>query len=262
MNSRHASILAGDLERLDRVVQLLEEEWSRHGDVELKRFWTEQQRVQSFGSVDSLGLLVELIKADLRCRFDQGQTPTVAAYLERFPELRGADSRVLSLIYEEFCLSEERGRAPDVESFCERYPDWKDSLASQLRYHHLISRAAGLRPALPPYPNPGDDFEEFHLESLLGTGGTSRVFLARDNSLGGSRLSSRSPWTAVRSRRPRGRLDHPHIVPVNSVTYQPERQLRGLSMPFRAGAAARRDYQASQTGRAAAQGNRALACVG
>ena len=93
-------------------MQLLEEEWSRHGDVELKRFWTEQQRVQSFGSVDSLGLLVELIKADLRCRFDQGQTPTVAAYLERFPELRGADTRVLSLIYEEFCLSEERGLRP------------------------------------------------------------------------------------------------------------------------------------------------------
>ncbi len=118
MNSRHVSIQGVDLDRLDRVVLLLQDEWSRHGDVELKHFWTEQQRNQSIGSVDSLGLLVEIIKADLRCRFDKGQTPTVTAYLDRFPELLGTDTRVLSLIYEEFCLSEERGHAPDVESFC------------------------------------------------------------------------------------------------------------------------------------------------
>jgi serine/threonine protein kinase len=235
MNPRHASIQAGDLDRVDRVVQLLEDEQSRHGDVELKRFWLEQQRVHAFGSVDSLGLLVELIKADLRFRFEQGQTPTVAGYLERFPELRAADTRVLSLIYEEFCLSEERGGAPNVESFFERYPDWKDSLASQLRYHRLISTAAGTRPSVPHYPNPGDDFEEFHLESLLGTGGTSRVFLARDNSLGGKQVVLKVSLDRGQEPKAQGRLDHPHIVPVNSVTFQTERQLRGLSMPYRVG---------------------------
>jgi serine/threonine protein kinase len=235
MIPRHGSIQAGDLDRLDQVVQVLEQEWSRHGDVELKRFWSEQKRVQSFASIESLGLLVELIKTDLRCRFDQGQTPTVAAYLEQFPELRAADTRVLSLIYEEFCLSEERGRAPDVESFFERYPDWKDSLASQLRYHQLISTAAGLQPPVPVYPNPGDDFQEFHLDSLLGTGGTSRVFLARDNSLGGKQVVLKVSLDRGQEPKAQGRLDHPHIVPVNSVTFQIERQLRGLSMPYRVG---------------------------
>ena len=214
---------------------LLQDEWSRHGDVELKHFWAEQQRNQSIGSVDSLALLVEIIKADLRCRFDKGQRPTVTGYLDRFPELLGTDTRVLSLIYEEFCLSEERGHAPDVESFCRRYPDWKDSLASQLRYHRLISTAAGLRPSLPVYPNPGDEFEEFHLESLLGTGGTSRVFLARDSSLGGKRVVLKISLDRGQEPKAQGPLDHPHIVPVNSVTFQPGGQLRGLSMPFRAG---------------------------
>ena len=122
-----------------------------------------------------------------------------------------------------------------MESFCERYPDWKDSLASQLRYHRLISSAAGLRPSLPAYPNPGDEFEEFHLESLLGTGGTSRVFLARDNSLGGKRVVLKVSLDRGQEPKAQGPLDHPHIVPVNSVTFQTERQLRGLSMPYRVG---------------------------
>ncbi len=64
-------------------------------------------------------------------------------YLDRFPELSAADSRVLSLVYEEFCLCEERDGCADVDSFCDRYPDWKSSLESQLRYHRLISQAAG-----------------------------------------------------------------------------------------------------------------------
>ena len=59
-------------------------------------------------------LLAELIRTDLRCRFARGQSPAVADYLGTFPELREADSRVLSLIYEEFCLGEERGDAVDV----------------------------------------------------------------------------------------------------------------------------------------------------
>ena len=60
-----------------------------------------------------------------------------------FLSSRSADSRVLSLVYEEFCLCEERDGSADVDSFCDRYPDWKSSLESQLRYHRLISQAAG-----------------------------------------------------------------------------------------------------------------------
>ena len=140
------------------------------------------------GQDSELSRLGALIKTDLRCRFERGQNPAVAEYLDRFPALRAADSRVISLIYEEFCLLEEQGRPPDVESFCDRYPAWRDSLASQLQYHHLFSQAAGLRTASPRYPEPGDHFEEYELVSLIGKGGSSRVFLARDLSLGGKRV--------------------------------------------------------------------------
>ena len=225
---------AGGLDRVDRAVQLLEDEWRRHGDVDLKRLWTEQKRNFADDDEESVILLAEMIKTDLRCRYARGQSPSVTGYLESFSELRGSDSRVLSLIYEQFCLGEERGDAIDVESFCARYPQWKDSLLSQLQYHRLFSQAAGHRPEPPPFPKPGDTFEEFQLQSLLGEGGTSRVFLARDLSLGGKRVVLKVSLDRGQEPKAQGALEHRHIVPVNSVVFD-DRQLRGLSMPFRPG---------------------------
>jgi serine/threonine protein kinase len=185
--------------------------------------------------VDAVALLTELVKAELRCRYERGEMPTVAEYLDRYPQLRRADSRILSLIYEEFCLSEERGHTPDVDKFCERYAEWKDSLVSQLQYHRVISQAAGARPSLPRFPEPGENFEEFHLVSTLGKGGTSRVYLAKDLSLGGKQVVLKISLDRGREPQVHGRLVHPHIVPVHSVTFQPDHRLRGLSMPFQPG---------------------------
>jgi hypothetical protein len=184
MKSRRASVrIDGGLDSVDSAVRMLEDEWRRHGDVHLESFWADQNRMGTVGAVDSVEVLAELVKTDLRRRFDAGQRPTVAEYLDRFPELSGADSRVLSLVYEEFCLCEERDGCADVDSFCERYPDWKSSLESQLRYHRLISQAAGAPEALPRFPKAGEPFEEFELLALLGKGGTSRVFLSGANKL-------------------------------------------------------------------------------
>jgi serine/threonine protein kinase len=235
MISLLASVRAGGgLDRVDHAVQSLEDEWRQHGDVPLDRFWTEQKRQLESDSGESTVMLTELVRTDLRCRFARGQTPRVADYLERFPQLESANSRVLSLIYEEFCLAEERGNGVDVDSFCQRYPRWKDSLVSQLQYHHLFSEAAGARPKLPPFPEEGQTFEEFQLISMLGRGGTSRVFLARDLSLGGKQVVLKVSLDRGREPQAQGALDHPHIVPVNSVVFSDE-GMRGLSMPYRQG---------------------------
>ena len=53
---------------------------------------------------------------------------------------------MLSLVYEEYCLCEERDGGADLESFCDRYPEWKSSLASQILCHQLISQAVGREP--------------------------------------------------------------------------------------------------------------------
>ena len=119
--------------------------------------------------------------------------------------------------------------------FATGIPDWKISLVSQLQYHRLFSQAAGRRPSLPRFPEAGQDFEEFRLQSLLGTGGMSRVFLARDLSLGGKQVVLKVTLDRGQEPKVQGPLDHPHIVPVNSVVYQTDGELCGLSMPYRPG---------------------------
>ncbi len=236
MKSFLASARAGNgLDRVDRDVDLLEEQWQRHGEVFLERFWENCKAKDTGSLLDRLAHLVALIKSDLRCRFERGQTAEVAHYLDRFPDLRQAHSRVISLIYEEFCLREEKGEAPDVETFCERYPAWKDSLLSQLQYHHLLSQAAGLSTPEARFPEAGGKFEEFELVSLIGKGGSSRVFLARDLSLGGKRVVLKVSLDRGQEPKTQGALDHPHIVPVHAVAFQPDEGLRGLSMPYRPG---------------------------
>jgi len=179
--------------------------------------------------------LAALVKSELRARFARGESPAVAEYLARYPELRKSDSRVLSLIYEEYCLRQEAREEIGVESFCDRYPEWKDSLASQLQYHQLISQAAGLASLSPAFPRAGETFGEFDLISLLGTGGSSRVFIARDTSLGDREVVLKVAVDRGNEPKILGGLVHPRIVWVNSVSYQPETQLRGLSMPYHPG---------------------------
>ncbi len=238
MNPLLASARMGSgVDLVERAVLSFEQEWRRHGEVRLEQYWPDQCRAQGIDPSDSMAILAELIKADLRLRFDNGQSPTVASYLEQFPELCQTDSRVLSLIYEEFCLREEGGDAPDVESFCGRYPRWKDSLIAQLQYHRLFSQAAGARPSAPRFPDVGECFEEFQLVSLLGRGGMSRVFLARDLSLGGKQVVLKVSLDRGDEPKLHGPLDHPHIVPANSVAFQPDKHLRGLSMPYHPGLA-------------------------
>lgn len=178
--------------------------------------------------------LAALVKADLRRRFALGERPAVADYLERFHELADHDDRVVSLVYEEFCLREERGEHLDSAEFCGRYDRWRDSLASQLRYHRVLSQfGGGGTPTR--FPEPGEEFLGFRLRSLLGTGGAAKVFLADDPNLGGCpRALKVSP---DRGEEPSimGRLDHARIVPVLSVARDPESGLRGLCMPYRAG---------------------------
>jgi serine/threonine protein kinase len=217
----------GGLDSVDRAVRRLEDEWN-HGEPTLERHWAHHD------PAGSMSVLAALIKVDLRCRYVRGERPTIADYLRRFPDLGEHGDRVISLVYEEFCLLEELGEHPDTVQFCARYAPWRDSLESQLRYHHQLSQAIGPPPP-PRFPALGDYFEEFQLREVLGQGGAARVYLARDESLGGREVALKVSPDRGQEPAIHGRLDHAHIVPVLSVVFQPDTGLRGLCMPYRRG---------------------------
>jgi serine/threonine protein kinase len=179
--------------------------------------------------------LAAAIKADLQARFARGQRPAVAEYLDRFPVLIGAKDQVVSLVYEEFCLREECGERPTPEAFCDLYSPWRESLASQLRYHEMLSQVMGPAFVPPKFPEIGDRFASFKLLSMLGKGGAGRVYLALDGELGQRKVALKISSDQGGEPAIQGILDHPHIVPVLSVIHEPKTGLRGLCMPYRPG---------------------------
>ena len=229
MKSLLASVRREDgFDRVDSAVRSLEEQW-RHGEPVLERCWADHD------PGGTMSVLAALVKADLRCRYARGGRPAVNDYLDRFPVLCDQGGRVLSLVYEEFCLREEHGERPDPESFCARYAPWRDSLASQLKYHQLLSQVVGPPTAPARFPEPGERFLGFAIDSVLGQGGAARVYRAREDELGGREVALKvSPDRGLEASI-MGRLDHEHIVPVHNVVVQEETQLRGLIMPYRPG---------------------------
>jgi serine/threonine protein kinase len=219
----------GVADPLRRALTDLEDDWSGGSPIRtLEDHWAQ------CGPGASETILSALIKTDMAHRFDRGEPVEAADYLERFPELGHQGGRMVSLIYEEFCLREERGERPDPEEFAARYAPWHDSILSQLRCHSLLSQVVAPT-ATPRFPEPGERFGGFRLGEVLGRGGAAQVYRALDDELGGREVTLKVSTDRGDEPSIQGRLDHAHIVPVLSVVRPPESNLRGLCMPYRPG---------------------------
>ena len=194
----------------------------------LEQFWT------LWDSSGSASTLAALVKVEMERRFEGGERPRVAEYLERFPVLTESPDRVVSLIYEEFCLLDENGWVPDSQEFCEVYEPWRDSIHSQLVYHRELSRAIGLESPKIEYPRLGERFDKYQLESILGRGGVARVFLATEDDLAGRKVVLKVSSSFGLEPTILAKLDHPNIVKILTVA-KSSSGLKGICMPYRPG---------------------------
>ena len=180
--------------------------------------------------------LADGLKADLRERFGRNERPDAGEYFERFEWLRQNSDLALSLIYEEFCLLADAGEAPDPDEFCRRYSSYRDSLAIQLKCHRELSRlATPVRPTSLLLQS-GESWNGFRIGSILGRGGTSTVYLAYEDAMGGRPVALKISADEGPEPVIVGCLDHPRIMPAFSVCRDTARSLRGLCMPYRLGA--------------------------
>ena len=211
------------------LIQRFREEWRLGREPDLDAYW----RIASASGCD-LYVLTTLIKIELAARFLRGERPTAAEYFARLDPYPDHSERIISVVYEEFCLLEELGETPDTAEFCDRYGPLGDSIASQLRLHSLFNDAVS-RPSPPKFPRVGDSFLGYRLVRELGRGGSARVYLAEDPELGSRPVALKVSPNKGEEPSLQGRLDHPNIVPVHAVRRDEENGLRALSMPFRPG---------------------------
>lgn len=156
------------------------------------------------------------------------------AVLDAHPELTNHKSAVIDLAYEEFCQCGEMGMPVDPAEFAARFPTICRSLLRLIEVHHVIvaGRASEGAVAEPAWPAPGAAWLDFQVLEELGRGAFSRVYLAREPSLGDRLVVIKATPLGPREAHTLGRLQHPHVAPVHSVRRDEQLGLTAFCMPY------------------------------
>lgn len=150
------------------------------------------------------------------------------------PQMQVERSGPVDLVYDEFCARRDRGEAVDPDQFCAEFPALQSRLGHLLKFHLFLED----NPALlgPPsdicWPECGQTFLDFQLVLELGRGAFARVFLATEPKLGGRLVALKVAWHGGAEAEILGRLHHPNIVPIHSVTADPKSNLTAVCMPY------------------------------
>jgi serine/threonine protein kinase len=176
-------------------------------------------------------LVAEDLAAQMADAWQRGERPPAEAFLARHPEVAGHAEAAVRLIYEEVCQRETFGPAASAAEVVGRFPQWRSQIEVLLDCHDLLRPPA---PAL--FPEAGSMLGDFHLQAELGRGALGRVFLATQPALADRPVVLKLTPRRGQEHLSLARLQHTHIVPLYAVQDFPDRNLRGLCMPYLAGA--------------------------
>ncbi len=163
------------------------------------------------------------------------RTPLDArAVLEEHPELTNHKSAMMELAYEEYCRWDELGMPVDPGEFAARFPTICRSLLRQIEVHSLFADEIGSAGTASErgWPKPGAGWLDFQLLEELGRGAFSRVYLARQPSLGERLVVVKATPLGPREAHTLGMLRHPHVAPVHSVQSDESMGLTAVCMPY------------------------------
>jgi serine/threonine protein kinase len=174
-------------------------------------------------------------------------TLTTMSFCRRYPQLE-ADLRLLTVIgYEEFCQRTEAGEELGA-AFLQQFPDGGEGLRELIGIHAYAGGHSSFLPGLlklpsalldhlsessqSEWPEPGETVAGFHLLELMGTGGSARVYVAEELALGRRKVVVKVSRVSTAEAHTLGRLRHPNIVPVYSVSVDAHRKLTLICMPY------------------------------
>ena len=225
---------------IDEALDRFEQNWSVSSDRLI-------ESVVTTASAEAVPeILLELIRADIGRRYGAAIPVSLESYLQRFPEVFADEERTALVCYEDFRARKSRG-LPCPSGRWSGMP----AVAGQAWYRELLvtSLDSGdwssseefrqdTKPTLKSVSQDiaaasGTDFlrmGDFELVALLGSGSFSRVYLARQTSLGCRYVALKVVNRALREPSHLARLQHTGIVPLYSCHYVDGRWL--LCMPY------------------------------
>jgi predicted Ser/Thr protein kinase len=231
----------GQLGAEDRCVL---EEWL----VDFDRTWDEDRlaaRIRELpppGNPLRLAALMEMVKIDLRHRWQRGRRVVLDAYLKSYPELGTPDTLPVDLILAECQVRRQYGSRARLEEYARRFPRQVEELRRLLGDSESVAPAAEVdnqtratrslqldtHPAAQPSGTPTlpEQFGRYRVTKQIGKGGMGSVYLAHDTQLDRS-VALKVPHFGVdspevlerfaREARAAATLSHPNICPVHDV---------------------------------------------
>lgn len=166
---------------------------------------------------------------------DQQESELDAArVLAERPEIQDYRSLIVDLAYEDFCRRRERGQQVEAGEFCRQFGSAEESLIAVLDFDDAIRADPEVLSADPEiaWPVCGEKFCEYDLVELLGSGGASRVFLARQHRAGGRQVVLKICRHVSSEANLLGKLKSRGIGEVHTVARDPESGYSAICMPF------------------------------
>ena len=179
-------------------------------------------------------LILELIRADIDRRYAAGGDVSLHEYLHRFPAIAAAHDRIAAICFEDFRARRRRGRVcrssrwaefPGIESqswfqalLVDPPADDSSSmfLAGDSESPEAPASISGNERATEKTALVWDQLGDFELVAMLGQGAFSKVYLARQRSLGRRYVALKVVDRPLREASHLARLQHTGIVPLYS----------------------------------------------
>ncbi len=160
-----------------------------------------------------------------------GEPPDARVFLERHPELAEDKDLVVDLAFEEFMFRVDRKERLNLREFAGRFP-FPSSVFTFLCANTFTAAQKELLPELPPWLQAGIEFGGFSLLRQLGQGGLARVFLAEETALGNRLVVVKIAPGGETEASFLGQLRDPGVVPIYSLSKEPDTGLTITCMPF------------------------------
>lgn len=141
-------------------------------------------------------------------------------------------SAVIECAYEEFCIAEEQGVSIDPGEFAKRFPGYTDIILEHIDCHRIVNARLLTQRSQFDFLHSTSHIAHYKLLRLLGEGGFSKVFLARDEHLCDRLVVIKFSNNLASDVSCLSRLDHPSIVPLLSRESDSDSGVQFVTMPF------------------------------